>query len=396
MKQLNPFKGGIVRKKNSIPHVYSPFKNKQNIKKIKDYLNDQDLINKCILLRGPVGCGKMNLLKYCSIGYNIHIYDSETEYTFDNLLLAIESKGLHRFSSPKVIIIHDLENSLKTTEKMQFFNFINSSKKACKVLITSTDYSVGSTREIPKYILQLEYELPSITELVEYFYTGTISRNAIEKIIKESNHDIRYVTNIINGLSFTKDKINIKHIHDYTKDLELDTFKCIKYCNNPNKSMDDKLTYTSMYTNHTIFHNYPNFTDDIQIISKIADLCSSSETFINYSIENQCVDFSYGNIFGTIAPMQLVNANDNMTYPSSNLTLYNESELEFSKLENESLLIDVLVSKNFKKNIFVGDINEFKDLRYPIQAYRLSKILGKTNVNIRRELKKITEKLAEL
>lgn len=398
MMFLNPFKGGLRNKikkekekeKELKQCIFEPFKNKHNESIITKYLMNEvhESDFKAILIRGSIGCGKMNLIKYIiqNTQKKIFVYDLESDNTFNNLMLSIKSKGL--FNERKVIVIHDLENSLKSTDKSTLFNFLTKINKMNHLIITSTDNRVGSVREIPKVIKQLEYEYPSITELTEHFYNGTISRNALKKLIISSNFDLR---SILNGVSGIKTKTSINKILEYSKDLELDTFSCIDYCTDESKTIEQKLVYSSLYTNNTVFHNYPNMTDDYYTV---ADSCSVAETFVNYSFENQCLHtfYEYSLIFGTIDPLSRLRMTE-LTYPSSNLTVFNEEKFDFKILENESMMINIIVSKYFKANKFNNRFEEFaKELsgfKYPLHAYRLANINGKQSANIKKELRKL-------
>lgn len=409
-QKLNPFLGGlsntsyIKKTKEDDIDVSEIFRNKKNIEIIIKYLNEYrvgiDNKIKGIIIRGNIGCGKMTMIKACinKTEYKSIIYDtdSETEDIFDNLLLTIEAKGFYKLfqnkgTNKRVVIIRDVDGSLKTSQKNDLFKFIDKSKNTIPIIMTSTDRSVSSLREVPKCILQIEFEDPTIAELVRYFSNDKISKSALEKIITDSKFDIRYINNVVNDLENSKIKVNINKVDNLKKDIELDTFNCIKYCADPNKKWDEKLINTSLYTNTTIFHNYPTIlnkisgsSDDMDICSKIANNCCESDIIINYAFEKQqwdTLDDSY-NILGTIGPLELMNKKnlsyDNIVYPSSNLLVYKEEVVDFNIVEKESIILKILVSKYFKGNKFIGNRDEFdKDIllfRYPIQAYKLSTI----------------------
>lgn len=422
--KISPFAGGlsntsyIKKQEDDSLDISQIFKNKQNIETILKYLNQYKVGTansiKGIIIRGNIGCGKMTLLKACikKAGYTSLLYDadSEAEDIFDNLLLTIEAKGFYKLmqqkgKSKRVIVIRDVEGSLKPTEKASFFKFINKSNNTIPVLMTSTDRSIGSIREVPKCILQLDFEDPSVAELVRHFSSDKIkeqiSKSALEKIIAESKFDLRYIYNVING---TKTKLNIKKVASFAKDIELDTFSCIRFCADPTKTWDQKLINASLYTNSTVFHNYPTVvkqmtgkSNDMELCSKVADLCTVSETVINYAFENQfwdILDDCY-NTLGTIGPIEMMVKNEltftKLTYPSSNLTVYKEDDIEFKKLETESMMIKIVIDKYFNGNKFTGDIDEFnkeiKTFKYPIQAYKLA--------NITNDQKKVTAFIRE-
>jgi hypothetical protein len=404
--KINPFIGGL----SSVSYIETITKYLDNYK--VGTLNPI----KGILIRGNIGSGKITLLKACikKSGYLNIMYDadSDTEDIFDNLLLTIEAKGFYKLmqqkgTSKRVITIRDLEGALKPTDKSNFFKFINKSKNTIPILMTSTDRTIGSSREIPKCILQLEFENPSTAELVKHFNCDKISKNALEKIISDSKFDLRYIHGIINGLEHSKIKMNINKVLSFAKDIELDTFSCIKYCTDPTKTWDQKLVHTSLYTNSTLFHNYPSIikqitgkSDDMEICSKIADICCESEIIINYAFGNQCWDLldDYYNTIGTIGPVELMNKRglcfDKLAYPSSNLTVYKDEDVDFALIEKESMILKIILLKYFNGNKFIGNSNDFKKemkmFKYPIRAYKLANITNnqkKVNTFIK-ELKK--------
>lgn len=429
-KKLKPFVGGIsnasyVKKsQDDVLDISQIFKNKQNIETILKYLNGYNVGTpnpiKGIILRGNIGCGKMTLIKSCvkKAGYTSLLYDidSETDNVFDNLLLTIEAKGFYKLmqqkgASKRMIIIRDIEGILKPTEKANFFKFIGKSNNTIPVLMTSTDKSIGSIREVPKCILQLDFENPSVAELVRHFGSDKISRSALEKVITDSKFDLRYIYNVVNGLGDSKTKVNIKKISSFAKDIELDTFNCVKFCADSTKQWDQKLVHTSLYSNSTVFHNYPSIVkqmtgepEDMELCSEIADTCCDSEIVVNYAFENQSWDMldDCYNVLGTIGPVEMMVRNeldlDDLTYPSSNLTVYKEDCIEFEVLETESMMIKIILAKYFNGNKFIGNLDEFnneiKSFKYPIQAYKLANITGdqkKVNAFLREFKKRLVK-----
>lgn len=420
-RKINPFEGGIsnsafIKKKedNSLD-IKQIFKNKHNIEIILDFLTNKNLNGiKGIILRGNIGCGKMTLVKAClkQAGYTNTMYDadSEIENIFENLLLTIEIKGFQKFQKStmkKSIIIKDIDGTLKPTQKSEFFKFLINSKNALPVIMTSTDRSVGTFREVPKGIIQIEFENPSNTELVRHFSHNKISKSALEKIIIDSKSDLRYIKSVIDGLEYTKGKININKINNFAKDVELDTFNCIRFCADSENTLETKILHTSLYTNSTVFHNYPIIIDqsfkkpsdntknqlketnitnirNIELCLQIADMCCSSDEMVQYAFENQdwgSFEESY-NILGTIGPLSILSKNDihigTLSYPSSNITVFKEDNVIFNNLEKESMMIKLILSRYYNGNKFIGDAklfkNDFKKFKYPIQAYKLANI----------------------
>lgn len=400
-QKLRPFGDGISngkQKDESIIEIPKLFKNKKNINEIVNYLTDYKVggenPTKGIIVRGNTGCGKLTLLKACikHTNYTPIYYDSDNDIdnNFENILKTLESKGFYKLfgNAKRVLVITDIDNILKQSEKTVIFKLLGTSKNTIPLLMTSSDRSVGVTREVPKYVRQLEFENPSITELVKYFGTTNISSNALEKLIKDSNFDLRYIKGIVENVGTTK--INVSKIKNYIKDFQLDTFNSIDYCiaNKETETIDNKLTHTSMYTNNTVFQNYPNMTDDIKVCAEVAELCSISKCITDYMYETQTWEMfdDYSNILGTIAPLEHLTKKIKYVYPSSNLMVTSTDTIPFNVLERESMELSIIMGRN--------DTTKSKDinnLRYPINACKLSNISKNTRAvsNITRELKKL-------
>ena len=410
--KISPFAGGLTNSSYAKPliddsrDISEIFQNKNNIDTLLKFLSEYRLGTtqpiKGILLRGSVGCGKMSLIRAClkKLNYLNLTYDTdyETEDIFETLLISIEAKGITKLfyncldesttrpmSKKKAIIIRDIDNALRPTQKSDFFKFLQNSKFSLPLIMTSNDKSVGTRRDVPKIILQLDFQSPTIRELVDYFENPKISRNALERVIIDSNFDLRYIDNFINGLEYSKKKLNITKVSTYSKDLELDTFKCINHCFDPNNDLQSKLTYTTLYTNSTIFHNYPSCTKTIETCSEIADTCRSAEEIVNFSFENQdwgSLDNMYGYI-GTIAPLKMIRDShgniDNLVYPSSNLLGSREDNSSFKQLEKDSMILKILIGRYFKGTTLIGNADSFKTelkkIRDPIKAYKLGHMM---------------------
>jgi len=410
-KIAGPFTGGLSNKsftkgketKDDIIDVKKLFGNKKNIELINSYLKDE-LKTTAIILRGYVGSGKISLLKSCikNQGYNYNIFDTdyETEDIFDNLMLSISTKNITRMfnNSKTAIILRDVDNALKDSQKKELYKFLSSGIKT-KVFMTSNSSLVSVLREVPKSITQLDYEEPCMTDLIKHFSGHNISKNAFEKVVKESQYDIRYINNFFEAKGNCNKKININNIGEHKKNQELDTFKSIEFCLKKDKTLEEKLTHTSLYTNSTIFHNYPSITSDMNIISKIADLCTNAEELISYSFEYKYWTYFEDeyNSLGTIYPLLLLNSNDadsvkrhKMSYPSSNMMLINKTN-NFSKDETDSVAISILMKRHFVGNKIIRPKefkNELRSIDDPVNAYKLSCINGKKSATFLRELKK--------
>jgi len=430
--KINPFSGGLSNSKFKKPKVEDNsrditeiFKNKQNIETILGFLLGYKVGTsnpiKAILIRGNIGCGKMTLIKAClkKAGYANLTYDSdyETDDIFDNLLLSIEVKGFAKIfqqkgSGKKAVIIRDVDTALRSAQKSDFFKFVVGSKNTLPILMTSTDRSVGTEREVPKCVLQIQFENPSTAELIRHFSSDKISKSALEKVIENSNFDLRYVGSVMDGLEYLKTKVNIKKVASWSKDLELDTFTSVRFCADQDNSLDSRLVRASLYTNSTVFHNYPSVIGvgphDMELCSRVAETCCFSEQMINYAFENQSWDTMEDiyNTTGTICPLGIIGQSgagqsaklDKLTYPSSNLTVHKDDKLDFALLEKESMALKILIQIYFEGNKFVGNIDDFKKtmkvFMYPVQAYKLANMTSdpkKVNTFLREFKKRLVD-----
>ncbi len=104
------------------------FGNKENIKIILDHLKNKN--EKCIILRGYTGCGKMTLVNACieHLNYDCVIYDVDEENDEIDLVKKIKmiltGNGMDKLFKlkPKAIVIKDVDNSLKQTQKKKLNN----------------------------------------------------------------------------------------------------------------------------------------------------------------------------------------------------------------------------------------------------------------------------------
>lgn len=419
--KITPFEGGLSNKSfgsfekpaEDLVTVDKIFGNKENIRVLVDFLATYKVgIHnpiKFVVLRGNIGCGKITLLKAClqktNYSYQLFDIDEEADNIFKKLMIALESKGFDKLfqqkgCNKKAIIIRSVDDTLTCAQKTELHKFILTSSSTIPVLMTSCDRSVGTTRELPKCAVQLNFENPDIDDLCRHFTSAKISKKALEQTFTDSNNDLRYVSNMING---SLKKINITKIGAFKKDITLDTFEAIKYCSNPLNSWSDKLTHTSMYTNSTMFHNYPTLEHDVYKRSQVADMLCLSETITQFAFNTQNWDiFSDAyNVLGTMGPLFIISPTDNeafdkLTYPSSNLTQHKEHDIGFVRLETDSISIKTLIPKYFIKNKFVGDeaqfLKDIKNIRKPVSAFKLGHMMSdpkKNNTFLREFRKKI-------
>lgn len=412
IKKISPFAGGLSNNAKKIDStnyikIEDLFKNKDTIKIIVNYLNGHKSDNpiKGIVLRGPIGSGKMTLLNACikHCNYSVHLYDTdyESDDIYDNLILSITAKGISKLfiKENRVILIRDVDNSLKTAQKKSLFKFLNESKNTLPILMTSSDISIGTTREVPKSILQLDLENPYLNDFIRIGNkiakeeSLNISNNAIEKIAKESNFDIRFFINTLKGIKPTPKKVSIKTLPDFIKDNELDTFKRIKYCSEPTNDFEIRERYADMYTNSTIFHNYPKIIDKSKLSESeklkkmylMSEMVCSAEEVRNYACNNQIwdvLDGCYG-ILGTIMPLAVtepITDTDYFTYPPNYISNWSR----FDKIDQNSYIMNNIIKPTyFPKNKFdpanlESLKQDLKDIEDPIKSYKVGSILEST------------------
>jgi hypothetical protein len=354
-------------------------KNKNNIDIINSYIADNKLI-KSIIIRGPIGCGKLTLIKYCLTGINYYIFDTDNDVNILDRFINL----CQYFSKIKAIIITNIDENLKNSIKTKFYKYIaNNKNKLPLIFITSADISIGTTREVPKCIKQLHFELPNISDIVKL---GTniskemkvnISKNAIEKLAGLVNFDLRQFNIQIKNFSYLHKKITIKDDLFYTFNPEnLDTFQSLNYCADSSISWKNKLNFSSSYTNSTLFHIYPNISKK-NMHTTIIDLICLAEEIRNHSYTNQDWDTfeNYYCIIGTIIPMYFIGTfTKKLTYPPS-ITVQPEN---FENIEIDS----ILVSNNFNH---IGLIED------PVKATKLAFIDSNKRIKDSKlkELKKI-------
>lgn len=404
IKKISPFSGGLKNNAKVEETHYIKInelsKNKENIDIIVNYLNKYKLGAdnhiKGIILRGPIGSGKMTVLNSCikHTNYTSHLYDTdyESDDIYNNLIISIVAKGITKlFSNEKrVIVIRDIDNALKITQKKNLFKFLVDTKNTMPVLMTSSDVSIGTTREVPKSILQLNIECLSINDFLKIGQkivledSIKVSLNAIEKIANECNHDIRFFINTIKGIKHNPKKVSIRNLHDFSKDHELDTFKRIKYCADINHDFEERTRYADMYTNSTIFHNYPNMTSDIQKLDKTSEIICAAEEIRNYVCNNQIwdtMDESYG-LLGTVYTLNIIGCvpnTDLFTYPPNYLSSYSR----FDKLDQDAYIMkNIIKPKYFSKKFDTENLESLqqdtKDIEDPIKSYKLGSLLEST------------------
>ncbi len=357
--------------KEYVTPINELFRNKSIIKTVSKFLDRYQLgkpkDTKGVIIRGPIGCGKLTLIKSVlrSLDYEYQVYDTnyESDDIFNRLFISIRT----RKKAKRAIIIRDIDNSLRSSQKSKFYKFLNEHNNTLPILMTSHDISVGTTREVPKCIMQLDFELPFLTDLVSLCLTITesnktvISKNALEKMAKESNGDIRFLINQVRSLKYIEKRITVKNNTNFIKNFQLDTFNGLKYCTS-DRIWKEKVMHTSSYTNSTVFHNYPKISKK-ELHSDIADLVCQAEELRNFAYSNQEWDTfeSHYCILGTVIPMTLIGDIDitKLTYPPS--TMVSISPVTFEQLQEDSIMI-------------VRDTSIYSQLEDPVRACKLGLI----------------------
>lgn len=312
-------------------------KNDDNIIHLENYLNKKSNI-KAIIIRGPIGCGKLTLintiLNKLKYDYNIINTDYESDDMFDRFLFSITSVSFSEifYKKKKAIIIKDIDGCLRNSQKNKLYKFINDSPYDIlnPLIMTSHDVSIGTVREVPKCILQLNFELPNnedlakLTSYISSYNNVNISKNAIYKLISGINYDIRFLKNTIISYKNIDYKININNNFFY-KDYKENTFQNIKFCGSPNNTWIKKLYHSSFYTNSTVFHNIPILNKNNNYnTQKLYDLICYAEELRNFAYSYQIwnlFEIPYC-IIGTVIPMTLIGNDfsiDNLSYPPSTI-----------------------------------------------------------------------------
>lgn len=352
------------------------FGNRDNIKIILDHLKNKN--EKCIILRGYTGCGKTTLIKACIeyMNYDCIMYDvDEDEDDIDivkKIKMSLTGNGMDKLFKlrPKAIIIKDMDCSLKHTQKNELYSFLkNISHPIVPLFITTNDNLVGTIREIPKELKQLEFEPPKLKDMLLLFSYSVLSKKKLTEIIEKSKYDIRQIRYILENIKNKNDKIL------GIKDIELDTFSSIDYCFDNSNLLSNKLNYCSLYTNLTMFQNYPKMCTDLKKISDMADLFVCSEEIVSYVHENNIWDCLYesAHVIGTLSPINIIGKKNikKSEYPSSNIKEY-ENDITVLR---DNLTVLILINK-FKNKIinekeYAQELNKMKD---PLKCYKLANI----------------------
>lgn len=295
------------------------FRNKNNVKEIMDFLNKLNKY-KAILIRGPIGSGKVTLIKSCLHKLNL-------TYTFFNPdQEQVELEEVVTFErGPKAVIIRNIEDSLKSSVRNKFYKFIGKQNECLKyIFITSHETAIGIVREIPKFVLQLTFEKSCLVDLIKLGLTKspTSSKNSLETLARKSRGDISWFLENIKTIKYDV----IKHFHT-------DTFDCIKQSGKLDKNWSSVADISSAYTNATVYHNYPKMIKQVQKAEarKVIDLICLAEELRNYAYSAQEWDIfeKYYSVIGTIMPMIIIGDIDDikLTYPP-NISIIADSDFD--------------------------------------------------------------------
>lgn len=353
------------------------FGNKENINIILNHLKNKN--EKCIILRGYIGCGKMTLIKACidHMNYDCVMYDVDEEDNEIDLVkkikMSLTGNGMDKLFKlkPKAIVIKDIDNSLKQTQKNELYDFLKkASYPITPLIITTNDTLIGTLREIPKELKQLDFEPPTLKDMLLLFSYSVLSKKKLTDIIENSKYDIRQIKYILENIKNKNDKIL------GLKDLELDTFSSISYCFDNTNLMSNKLNYCTVYTNYTIFQNYPKLSNNLRELSEIADLSAYSEEIVSYVYKNNIWDSLYeiSHILGTIHPINIIGKKKykKLDYPSSNIKDY---EYDTNMFKND---ISIMLLMNKFKNKLIDEKEYRKELMRiddPIKCFKLANIM---------------------
>jgi hypothetical protein len=356
------------------------FRNKELIKTLTDRLLKQEDEKKiqCLIIRGPIGCGKTELLNVIlrDSGYNVTKYDEEfSQADFSDLKKSIVSSGIESIlgiTSARAIIIKNYDNNLKHTQYSELLKFISTSDKITPVFFTSHNLSSSASRSVPKNIDEFLFELPHITTLVElgakillYKYNkeskdNVISNYSLNKIAKQCNGDIRYFVNSVNRL----DSQNTANTF-IPKDINYGIKDRLEKISDDKLSLLNKTLLSNMHTNSVVQENYINFIiennkkskkNNIEMLNNICtinDYITNGNIILTYINKNICFDDSSlvasSRITGTIAPLKLIkerseinNKFKTITYsPNYRMTI----DLSLTMLDQFSFILSKIVDK---------------------------------------------------
>jgi hypothetical protein len=315
------------------------FRNKELIKSLKNRLKNskksqEDETIQCLIIRGPIGCGKTELLNVIlkDSGYNVTEYDQEfSQADFSDLKKSIVSSGIESIlgiTTSRAIIIKNYDNNLKHTQYSELLKFISTSDKITPIFFTSHNLSSSASRSVPKNIDEFLFELPHITTLVELGIKillekgkddAVISNYSLNKIAKQCNGDIRYFVNSVKRL----DSQNTANTF-ISKDINYGIKERLEKISDDKLSLLDKTLLSNMHTNSVVQENYINFiientknsknkTDKDTLLNNIctiSDYITSGNILLTYINKNIYFDDSSlvaaSRITGTIAPLKLV------------------------------------------------------------------------------------------
>lgn len=313
--KIIPFVGGISTDKKKQSDVEVDL-NDQNTKVIIDYLKQNKF--KGLIIRGTIGCGKTTLINRCIEYLNFIPVNVDDFFDIETLLSEIGEKGFNKFISvnKRVYIIEDVDDMFTATEKSTLFKYI-SKNKCLPLIMTSNDKSVGIMREVPKLI-------------INHIFINSDNSKELVKL----NYDHRF--------------LNCAYSNSI-KDIGLDTFQTIDYCLSNDNKFVDKVKKCSLYTNSTIFYNYPKMSGPENWV-KITELCCLSDIILENSFENQdWILYDAINILGTIYPLKYFDRPKKFQYPNQ----YNIGTGNFKEIENDiyKLMINPkeIVSEKAKK-----------------------------------------------
>ena len=346
------FKRSLKNKKNSEPwkpkNSKDLFRNKDLVKSLKTRLSSKknfdgplptkEPVKHCLIIRGPIGCGKTELLKVTlrDSGYNVTEYDQEfSQADFSDLKKSIVSSGIESIlgiTTSRAIIIKNYDNNLKQTQYSELLKFISTSQKITPIFFTSHNLSSSASRSVPKNIEEFSFELPHITTLVDLGVkilehknrdSGdkhvVISNYSLNKIAKQCNGDIRYFVNSVKRL----DSQNTANTF-ISKDINYGIKERLEKISDDKLSLLDKTLLSNMHTNSVVQENYISFIIEntkstkslnssktlLDNICVISDFITSGNILLTYINKNICFDDSGlvagSRITGTIAPLELV------------------------------------------------------------------------------------------
>jgi hypothetical protein len=356
-----------------------------------------------LIIRGPIGCGKYELLRVCLEfkGYNINVYDQDfSQDDYSDLKKSLISSGIEfmmGFSQKRAVIIKNYDNNLKNSQQQDLFKFIIT-ENTIPIFFTSHNMNVSASKTIPKAIPEQIFETAFYSNLVSLApkiisseNLQQISSNKIKTLSKNCRGDVRYFVKTVQRFD--------KNTNVSDKDINYSIKEKLQTLLDSDKTFDEKLLLTSMHTNFVLQQNYVFFYEQnnkskdinrdsttslnrdsttslnrdstLKDISEMADWIMEGNLVLNYVSRNQGWDDvslteQYSSM-GTIIPLEIINSKKSKSYKHNDIlkkieyppNYKMETDISTETLEESAFFMDkIIFSKIKNKNLKKSDSKE--------------------------------------